>query len=153
MKVRRFRQSDFDQVWLLHQRVFEQHGNDLGNAVWEQDLKDISKAYLDSGGEFLVGFDNDNLVAMGALRKLDSENIEIKRMRVDPDCQRMGYGKAILEALEQSAFSMGYKRVVLDTTIQLHGSQKFYLKNGYQEVERKKLGDLDLVFFEKRLCK
>jgi len=151
MKVRRFRQSDFDQVWLLHKRVIEQHGNDLGNAVWEQDLKDIPRAYFDSGGEFLVGFDNDNLVAMGALRKYDSESIEIKRMRVDPSCQRMGYGKAILEALEQSAISMGYRRVVLDTTIQLHGSQKFYLKNGYQEVERKKLGDLDLVFFEKNL--
>ena len=63
-----------------------------------------------------MGLLEERLVAMGALKRIDSVTGEIKRMRVVPDYQRRGYGTAILLALEQRADELGISRLKLDTT-------------------------------------
>ena len=68
----------------------------------DADLDHIEDVYLHAG-DFWVGFCDDQLVAMGALQRPTATRAEIKRMRIHPDYQRLGFGQAILSALEKRA--------------------------------------------------
>src|SRR5438309_8541696 len=99
---------------MLHNDALMATGAHAGSGPWDDDLRNIVEHYINLGGIFLVGVLEENLVAMGALKRVDSTTGEIKRMRVAPDQQRRGYGTAILIALEQRARELGIVRLTLD---------------------------------------
>jgi ribosomal protein S18 acetylase RimI-like enzyme len=107
--------------------------------------------YLKNRGEFLVGLIEGQIIAMGALRLAGEETAEIKRMRVAPEHWRHGYGQAVFDRLQARAIELGFRRLVLDTTIQMTAAQELYRKNGFQEVGRKMVGPLRR-FYPKRNC-
>ena len=116
------------------------------------DLDHIEERYIHRGGEFLVGFLDGKLIAMGALKKNDNKTCEVKRMRVHPDYQRRGYGQIMLAKLEKRAEELGYKNIQLDTTIKQRPAQAMYLKNGYAEIRRETEGwPLETIFYQKEL--
>jgi GNAT superfamily N-acetyltransferase len=95
-------------VWQLHDAALEDAGVHGGRGPWEDDLQAIPATYLDSGGEFLLGFCEGELVAMGGLLRHSPREAEIKRMRVHPDFQRRGFGRLLLERLEERAQALGF---------------------------------------------
>ena len=105
--------------------------------------------YLESGGEFLVGILEKEVVAIGALKRVSPNAAEVKRMRVRPGLQGRGYGQAILDALHRSAAGLGYTTLHLDTTVQQRVARRLYLKNGYREVGRGSFGPFECVFYER----
>jgi|EndMetStandDraft_5_1072996.scaffolds.fasta_scaffold01602_3 putative acetyltransferase len=66
-------------------------------------------------GGFFVAYVNGSPVGCGAVRQLDAETAEIKRMYVDPGMRRRGVGRAVLAALEREAARLGVRTVVLET--------------------------------------
>ncbi len=101
----------------------------------------------------MVGEIDGKIIAMGGFRKKSSDTVEMKRMRVDPQFQRRGYGQLILNMLEQRAREMGYKKMILDTTIRSKAAVSLYIKNGYKETGRRDVAQFNtvLIFFEKQL--
>ena len=151
MEVRRYRASDHDAVWDLHNVALNEVGAHAGNGPWDDDLHRIEGEYLDAGGEFYVGIIDCRLVAMGALRRLTDTRGEICRMRVHPGLQRRGLGTRILSKLEERARELGFRTLTLDTTVGQVAAMGMYRKAGYEEVARgRKLG-FDVVEFEKRI--
>ncbi len=59
--------------------------------------------------------DNVKLAAIGALKALGHAHGEIKSMRVHPDFERQGAGKAILEHIIETAKARGYSQLSLET--------------------------------------
>jgi ribosomal protein S18 acetylase RimI-like enzyme len=148
--IRQYQKSDKDAVWELHRIALEPTGAML-LGPWNDDFKNIPAHYPHKEGDFLVGLINEKIVCMGALRK-KSENLgEIKRMRVHPYYQRMGYGQIILTSLEARARELGYMKLCLDTTTKQLPAQSFYMKNGYREVGRTFYAGLEIIFYEKKL--
>ena len=92
MEVRRYRASDHDAVWGLHNFALNDVGAHAGSGPWDDDLHRIEAEYIEAGGEFYVGTIDGGIVAMGALKRLDDTRGEIRRMRVHPDLQRRGLG-------------------------------------------------------------
>jgi GNAT superfamily N-acetyltransferase len=117
---------------------------------WDDDLHHIEEVYINSGGEFLVGVCDGQIVAMGAL-VVNDHKAEVKRMRVHPDQQRRGFGKEILEQLEERARRLGYRSIQLDTTAQQLSAQHFYHKNGYTEIERTLWRQFTVIHYTKEL--
>lgn len=145
----------------------------------DEDLRRIESAYLESCGEFLVGCveprstdsasgeraghdtaerPNDlqagdgEVVAVGGFVPVGDGAIEIKRIRVDPDHQRNGYGAAVLSALEDAARRAGYERAVLETHELLAAAQALYESRGYRETGRESGRDgYDRIRYEKVL--
>jgi GNAT superfamily N-acetyltransferase len=152
LKIRRYKPSDNDKVWELHLKGLAQNGIMAGRKdEWAQDLNNIEKVYLE-GGDYLVGEIDREVVAMGALKKIDEGTAEIKRMRVEPLFQGRGYGQAILEALEKKAIELGYKKMILDTSERWIKAQSLYKKNGYIEVGRKELSPrYHAIYYQKDL--
>jgi len=153
LKIRRYESTDKDFVWALHNKALMAAAAYLYNGVWDDDLKDIENFYLKSGGEFLVGTIDGSVVAMGALKKLEAEKGEVRRMRVDPDFWRRGFAQAILERLEVRAKELGFKSLELDTFITQEASHFLYKKNGYKEFKREmgKLSGVECVFYRKMI--
>src|SRR6476660_4028296 len=65
-------------------------------------------------GAFFVAYADDVPVGCGALRKLDDERAEIKRMYVHSSHRRLGIGQAILAALEEAGRGLHVKSLVLE---------------------------------------
>jgi ribosomal protein S18 acetylase RimI-like enzyme len=151
LELRRFEDADSDAVWELHNLGLEGTGAHLGHGRWDDDLRAIPAAYLNDGGEFLVGVVNGRVVAMGALRHITASVAELKRMRVHPAVQRRGFGRALLSALENRARELGYSKLRLDTGVVLTAAQRLYQSAGYREVGRGQIGAVNVIYFEKRL--
>ena len=85
-------------------------------------------------GTYLVGWEGDDPVAGGGVRRLTEEVAEIKRMYVRPSARSRGVARALLAALEDAARSIGYTRVRLDTGPKQVHAQALYRDAGYAEV-------------------
>jgi ribosomal protein S18 acetylase RimI-like enzyme len=151
LNIRDYRDTDHDAVWALHNDALMTTGAHAGAGPWDDDLHQITEQYINRGGIFLVGLLDQTVVAMGALKRIDSTTGEIKRMRVAPDHQRRGYGAAILLALEQRAHESGIIRLMLDTTDIQFPAQRFYEKHGYRETGRQKVMRFTNIYYEKIL--
>ena len=149
--IRRFQDSDHDAVWALHHDALQDAGAHAGSGPWDDDLHAIYRVYLEQGGEFIVGLVNDELVAMGALRRTGPQRAEIKRMRIAPHLQRRGFGRRVLKHLETRAAELGYTQLHLDTTAEQRAAQALYRSHGYRETAREQRDRFELIFYEKNL--
>jgi ribosomal protein S18 acetylase RimI-like enzyme len=153
LRVRRYQDADHDAVWALHHHALEHVGAHAGAGRWDDDLHAVRRVYLEQHGEFVVGLLEDQLVAMGALRRTSAHRAEIKRMRVAPHVQGRGFGRLILNHLERRAKQLGYKHLQLDTTAGQVAAQALYRRHGYHEIGREQCNQFELIFFEKRLTR
>ena len=149
MHIRRYEPGDERVVRRLHNEALNEIGAHLGSGPWDDDLDDIEGVYLESGGEFLVGELEGEVVAMGAIKRVSPDAAEVKRMRVRPDLQGRGYGQTLLDALHDRAAELGYSTLHLDTTVQQRAARRLYLKNGYREAGRGSVGPFECVFYER----
>ena len=148
LTLRRYRAADRDRVLELHERAMRDVGAYV-EGVPEPDLADVEAAYLESGGEFLVGTVDSEVVSVGAFRPAegyvtelldDLENAaEIKRMRVAPARQGRGYGRQIYGGLERRARERGFDELVLDTTPSQTAAQALYESVGFELARRERL--------------
>ena len=150
MNIRRYSSADRDAVWALHKVAMEAVAAYFPGAG-DADFDDIEGVYLGSGGEFLVGELDGTIVARGALRPIDSTKAELKRMRVLPEHQRMGFGQAMLDALERRARELGFAVLELDTTMQQVAARRLYEKNGYEQIGTSEWTHATSVLYRKRL--
>jgi len=151
LTIRSYQPSDYDAVWDLHVLPMIQVGAYLGDGPWDDDLRDIPGAYLNSGGVFLIGEYEGRVVTMGAFRRESETRAEIKRMRTHLDYQGRGFGKQILAALEAEARRLGYTTLFLETAMVLHVAQHMYRSHGFVETHRGKVQHMDCIWFEKCL--
>jgi GNAT superfamily N-acetyltransferase len=90
-------------------------------------------------------------VGCGALKLLDGETGEIKRMWIAPEVRGRGLARRLLAALEDEARAMGIRKVRLDTNRALAEARSLYLKTGYREIDRYNDNGYADFFFEKDL--
>ena len=150
MHIRRIRSNESAEVKALHKVALEGTGG-YHPGPWDKDFENIEGVYLKNGGEFLVMIDGDKIIGMGAIRRVDDITGEIKRMRIRPDYQRQGHGKAMLDALESRARELGYSKIVLDTCVVMKAAQKFYEKNLFMKYGNETMSGIEVILYEKRL--
>jgi ribosomal protein S18 acetylase RimI-like enzyme len=73
-------------------------------------------------------------IGCGALRSIDDETAEIKRMYVAPAGRRKGIARAIVVELERVALHFGYRTIRLETGIRQPEAQRLYESLGYQRI-------------------
>ena len=88
---------------------------------------------------------------MGALARTGPDTAEIKRMRVEPDRQRRGHGRAILAALEARAAELGVRALLLHTTAGQTAARRLYEGAGYREGRRCREGRFEVIEYRKAL--
>jgi len=115
----------------------------------EAELMAVEQVYLLGGGEFLLGFVNERLVAMGGFKRLSDTSAELRRMRIERELQGRGYGTRLLRELERLAFQSGIRTLRLAAARRRPLTLEFYRKHGYQETGRGFYGEVETVQFSK----
>lgn len=102
---------------------------------------------------FLIGRLAGQPVACGAIRPLEGDVAEVKRMYVVPAMRGRGFSKRLLVALEEAARNMGYVAIRLETGDRQPEAIRLYESAGYQRIEPFGIyvGSGRSVCFEKRL--
>lgn len=86
-------------------------------------------------GTFVIAKTDGRAVGCGALRLLDANTAEVKRMYVEPKLRGLGVAKAILEYLEAAAFSLGARRLVLETGVHQVEAIGLYRRAGFSQID------------------
>ncbi|MER6576961.1 GNAT family N-acetyltransferase [Nonomuraea sp. NPDC001023] len=153
LKIRRYRWSDLDTILALHRICLAEVGLQPGDGVYyDDDFPRIQEIYLACGGDFIVGETGSRVVAMGGLKPVDRETAEVCRLRVHPEFQRRGYGGVMLSALEDRALELGFSSLRGDTTLSQGAALALYARQGWRELSRRQVGDLVVIYGEKRLA-
>ena len=85
-------------------------------------------------GHFFVARLDGRAVGCGALKIVDREVGEVKRMWVARDARGLGVGRRILEAVERRARERGVRTLRLETNASLIEAIAMYRQHGYREV-------------------
>lgn len=85
-------------------------------------------------GVFLVAYVEGQPVGCGALRLLDAETAELKRMYVTPEVRGTGLGRRLVAALETEARTLGVRRLVLETGIRQFAALALYRAMGFDPI-------------------
>lgn len=104
-------------------------------------------------GVYLVAYVEGAPVACGAIRPLDGDTAEVRRMFVTRAARRRGAAKAVLEALEAAARRLGYSVLRLETGHRQHPAMALYRAQGFRPIPAfgPYVGDPVSVCFEKAL--
>ena len=120
-------------------RLFREYetwlGVDLCFQSFESELAGLPGKYAPpTGGLFLAVID-EKIAGCIALRKLDDETCEMKRLFVREAFRGLGLGKMLIEEIIAEAKNIGYKRMRLDTLPdKMPKAVELYNSHGFQEI-------------------
>ena len=102
-----------------------------------EDMDDVQQSYFDNDGIFLVMTNNDQIIATGAIRKIDGETCELKRLWLLSDYHGKGLGYRMMQELLSFARETGYQRMRLETDQEYQDRAfNFYKRLGFYEIPR-----------------
>ena len=100
-----------------------------------RDMDELQETYFDNDGIFLVLTDNDQIIGTGAIRKIDDEICELKRLWLLVDYHGQGLGYRMIQELFAFARGKRYKRVWLETDRTLQSrAYDLYRRLGFYEI-------------------
>lgn len=88
----------------------------------------------DGRGAFLIVCRDETPVGCGAVRLLDADTAELKRMYVSPIVRGKGLGRRLVAALEAEARALGVRRLVLETGVRQAAALALYRATGFDPI-------------------
>jgi aminoglycoside 6'-N-acetyltransferase I len=89
------------------------------------------ESYLYNGSCFVIREQSKD-IGVCVLTELDSNQIEIKNLAVDPAFQRKGYARQLIQHAIQFAGKKGYHSILIGTGNSSIHQLQFYQKEGFQ---------------------
>ena len=83
---------------------------------------------------YLLAWREGVAVGCGALRRLDGQRGELRRMFVTPQARREGVGRSLLARLEADALALGYRRLLLETGTRQKPAAALYRAGGWRRI-------------------
>jgi ribosomal protein S18 acetylase RimI-like enzyme len=101
---------------------------------FENELKTLPGRYAGPDGCILIALYDDELVGCVALRKLDNNGCEMKRLYVRPAFRGKGIGIALATAVVEEARKRGYAFMRLDTLPAMKAAISIYRSLDFEEI-------------------
>jgi len=118
--------SNAEEVRTLFREYADALGVDLGFQGFDDELADPLGFYE----VVLVERDAGSV----ALRRIDDETCEMKRLYVRPESRAGGLGRRLTEAVIAEARVRGYRRMRLDTLPTMAEARRLYASLGFREI-------------------
>lgn len=109
-------------------------GVDLEYQGFAAELAALPSPYVPPQGALLIAQVDGNTAGCVALRQLDDDTGEMKRLYVRPAFRSWGLGHRLVEAAVQAARRAGYAALRLDTLASMESAQRLYRKLGFTEI-------------------
>ena len=108
-----------------------------GTAYFDPELRHLSNYYQNEKAYFVLIIDNQVAGGIGMAPLTNIEDCaEVQKLYVDPSYQGLGFGKILIETLEDFAQRKGYKKLYLETHSNLKAAIHLYEKLGYTFIEK-----------------
>ncbi len=109
--------------------------------------------HIDVLQHVVVIYKDDVAMGCGAIKKFNSDAMEVKRMYVAPEERGTGFAQKILTELEVWAKELGHKKCVLETGKRQKEAVHFYDKCDYKVIPNygQYIGMENSICFEKEL--
>jgi ribosomal protein S18 acetylase RimI-like enzyme len=147
MRIRPGVADDLAGISDIVERAYQPYVERIGRRPAPMD--DDHAAKLRSADVF-VAEEGDRLRGVLVLVRHD-DHLLVENVAVDPDCQGTGVGRALLAHAEQFAAEHALRKLRLYTNALMTENLAYYPRLGYVEVERRREGAFDRVFFVKLL--
>ena len=98
---------------------------------FEQELADLPGAYAPPRGRLLLAGTAGEAFGCIALRPLEGNVGEVKRLFVQEAHRGEGWGRKLIEALMREARGIGYRRLRLDTLQRMDAARALYASKGF----------------------
>lgn len=123
------------QLFRVYYRfMIHEHGVDLSYQGIEDELASLPGKYAPPKGRLKLAVEADQPVGCAALRPIDEQLCELKRMYVLPQSRGQGVGKTLAMTLIEEARQIGYRLMRLDTGNFLTSAIKLYESLGFKRI-------------------
>jgi ribosomal protein S18 acetylase RimI-like enzyme len=99
-----------------------------------EELATLPGAYARPDGRLLLAMVEDAVAGCAALRSLDGQTGEMKRVYVRPSFRGLGLGRLLAESILHESRAAGYRRVRLDTLPSMVRARELYRELGFREI-------------------
>ena len=118
----------------------------------KHETENLEEKYGLPYGRLYIAFFNKEVAGCIALRKIDNENCELKRLYVKPEYRGKNIGSYLVKHIIKDAKEIGYKHILLDTLPFLETAINMYKKYGSIENHgRDYVGNKDMEY-EDNFC-
>ncbi len=101
---------------------------------FEAELAQLPGAYAPPGGALILVEWEGAPAACAALRPLEGDVCEMKRLYVRPAYRGHGLGRELVDRFLERARILGYREVRLDTLAQMSEARALYRSFGFEEI-------------------
>lgn len=101
----------------------------------DAEFASVPGKYAQPEGRIILAEHNDQIVGCAALRKVNPEICEMKRLYVRPIARGLGLGFRLAERLVQEAKQAGYSEMRLDVLAESKKARDIYRALGFQPAE------------------
>jgi ribosomal protein S18 acetylase RimI-like enzyme len=130
--------ADTEETLEQARRLFEEYARslefDLGFQDFDRELAGFPGEYAPPGGAILLVRREEDAAGCVALRKIDPDTCEMKRLFVLPEFQGQGLGRRLAEGILDEARRLGYRRMRLDTVPSMQQAIGLYRSLGFCEI-------------------
>lgn len=116
---------------------------------YDRETENLEEKYGPPYGRLYIAFFDGNVAGCIALRKLDNDNCEMKRLYVKPEYRGKNIGSFLVKHIIQEAKLIDYKHILLDTLPFLETAISMYKRYGFYEIESYNNSPMDNLIYLK----
>lgn len=126
-------EADLTHIRALFSEYAESLDFDLCFQDFETELATLPGRYAPPSGELLLAVDGEEVQGCVALRRLDGDICEMKRLWVRPRFRGSGLGRQLAKAIIEEGRRIGYTTMRLDTVASMSSAISLYRSLGFVE--------------------
>ena len=105
---------------------------DLSFQDFEKELETLPGKYAPPDGAVILAADDGAPAGCVALRKIDNDTCEMKRLFVRESYRGSGIGRELVKRIIRESVTRGYKKMLLDTLESMKSARKLYEDAGFK---------------------